>query len=758
MDTGIDNTGISPQRPRWMSGLILVLASLLVPISTQAAGLLTPASGGDALTLEEQHVEVVVESGFTVTSVEQRFSNPHAYDLDALYRFPIPHGAAVGEFTYWIDDQAVHAEIMQKQAARQLHDSERTAGRETALVEQDGYKNFDMSVSPVRANDDVRVRLVYLQETAIDYSIGRYAYPLESGGTDEQGDSFWSRNEHVEAAFSFRMRIRSGYPIDAVRVPNGQAVINDLGNGEWEVLIDSSTGNGASTGDGLDDASLRVINDVARIIDPDIVERLPSSPVINSDVSGNAHGPAFLKAENVLNNASEDNYPPSSPIVASNTAPAAWTLERDIIVYWRLAKDLPGAVDLVTYRKPGATQGSFMLTITPGVDLAPITEGRDWLFVLDTSGSMAGKFHTLADGVSKTIQALKTGDRFRVITFSDKARSLSRGYLEVNEANVRQALDSIRNLSAGGGTNLFDGLGKALRSLDDDRTSSVVLVTDGVANVGPTQMSRFLELLEPYDVRLFTAVMGNQANRPLLEGLTQHSAGFAIGVSNDDDLPGLIRQIVSKVTHQSMHNVDVKVDGVDVVDLEPAEFRRVYRGEQLVLSGTYRGAGQAEMTLDVDISGERQRYRSALSFAAEDTTYPELQRLVAFAQIRALQAQQDVIGETDDSRQHITQIALEHGLVTPYTSLLVVREEVFAAEGIERTNAARVDRERAARASRATSPVVSHKQDAAAPTFPGTRATTSSSGGSGSFGLWLLAIFGVLAAIRLILTVSERRD
>jgi len=169
----------------------------------------------------------------------------------------------------------------------------------------------------------------------------------------------------VEAAFSFRMRIRSGYPIDAVRVPNGQAVINDLGNGEWEVLIDSSTGNGASTGDGLDDASLR-----------------------------------------------------------------------DIIVYWRLAKDLPGAVDLVTYRKPGATQGSFMLTITPGVDLAPITEGRDWLFVLDTSGSMAGKFHTLADGVSKTIQALKTGDRFRVITFSDKARSLSRqsfvGYIAVN--------------------------------------------------------------------------------------------------------------------------------------------------------------------------------------------------------------------------------------------------------------------------------------------------------------------------------------
>ena len=53
----------------------------------------------------------------------------------------------------------------------------------------------------------------------------------------------------------------------------------------------------------------------------------------------------------------------------------------------------------MTYKAPGASGGTFMLTLTPGIDLAPITEGRDWIFVLDTSGSMQGKFFALSEAV-----------------------------------------------------------------------------------------------------------------------------------------------------------------------------------------------------------------------------------------------------------------------------------------------------------------------------------------------------------------------
>jgi len=735
--------------------LVALAGLMFAGISTPsfAAGLMTPLGSTESLILEEQHVEVVFESGFTVTSVEQRFSNPHPRDLEALYRFPVPVDAAVGEFTYWIDDVPVHAEVLEKKAARDLHEAEKSAGRETALVEQDSFLAFDMAVSPVRANDDVRVRLVYLQETAIDHAIGRYLYPLESGGTDEQTDAFWSRNERVDGAFSFRMRIRSGYPIDAVRVPNGHATVTDLGNGEWSVELDATTGAGATVGQGLDDQALRVANDADRTIMPWVAEQLPMSV---SSTNGNAHGPAFLQAESMIERStkvqSSEVYPPPTAIDAPS--PAAWHLDRDIVVYWRLAENLPGAVDLVSYRAPGAREGSFLLTLTPGVDLAPITEGRDWLFVLDTSGSMAGKFSALADGVSRTIESLNTGDRFRIVMFSDKARALSHDYIEVSDASVQEALADVRALAAGGSTNLFDGLKEAVRSIEDDRTSAIVLVTDGVTNVGPTKMSRFLKLLEPYDVRLFTAVMGNQSNRPLLDGLTRHSDGFAIEVSNDDDLAGLMVQAVSKVSHEAMHDVSIDIDGVDVFDVHPAKFRRVYRGQQLVLSGRYRGAGDAELTIAADVSGERRQYRSGLAFPAEDTTWPELERLAGFAHIRALQQDEDLVGETDDSRRAITDIALQHGLVTEHTSLVVVRDEVFAANGITRKNSDRVEHERDARAGRAGSPVAVTTQDAASPAFPSPRATTSN--GGGSIGGWMLGMLALLAAIRLALSVIER--
>ena len=61
------------------------------------------------------------------------------------------------------------------------------------------------------------------------------------------------------------------------------------------------------------------------------------------------------------------------------------------------------------------------------------------------------------------------------------------------------------------------GLKKVLGAIDADRTSAIVLVTDGVANVGETKQRKFIELLAKKDVRLFTFIMGNSANRPLLQ-------------------------------------------------------------------------------------------------------------------------------------------------------------------------------------------------------------------------------------------------
>ena len=99
----------------------------------------------------EHNVEVVIESGYAITTVEQTFFNPHAQDLEAIYSFPVPEKGTVSEFTIWIDGKPVSGEVLEKKQARQVYETEKQAGRDAGLTEKNDYKTFDISVSPIRA-------------------------------------------------------------------------------------------------------------------------------------------------------------------------------------------------------------------------------------------------------------------------------------------------------------------------------------------------------------------------------------------------------------------------------------------------------------------------------------------------------------------------------------------------------------------------------------------------------------------------------
>jgi len=123
---------------------LMLVSALLIPGITQAAGLLTPADGSGAkLDIREHHVDVVIEDGYAITTVNQVFFNPHGSDFEAIYSFPVPSKAAVAEFTVWIDGKPITGEVLEKKQARQVYESEKAAGRDAGLMEQDGYKTFD---------------------------------------------------------------------------------------------------------------------------------------------------------------------------------------------------------------------------------------------------------------------------------------------------------------------------------------------------------------------------------------------------------------------------------------------------------------------------------------------------------------------------------------------------------------------------------------------------------------------------------------
>ena len=665
---------------------LAALGCLLMAQSGYAAGLLTPANGNlPALQIKSHHVEVTIADGYAITEVEQTFHNPHTQDLEAIYAFPVPKHGAVAEFTVWIDGQPVSGEVLERQQARQIYEEEKTAGRSAGLTEKNDYRTFDISVSPVRAGQDTRIRFVYLQPVRVDTGMGRYLYPLEEGGVDERKLAFWNANDVIEEQFSFKLTLKSAYPVEAVRMANpNHAQINQITPKQWQVELSnhSSLSKAGEAGE-----------------------------------EGNAAPP---------------------------TAPTAFTLDQDIVVYWRHQAGLPGSVDLLTHKPEGAQRGTFMLTVTPGDDLQPIKEGVDWIFILDISGSMQGKFATLADGVQRALKKMRPLDRFRIILFNDHARELTQGYVNATPDRVRHYSDQISRIDASGSTNLYAGLRDGLKAMDADRTSAIILVTDGVANVGETRQRHFLNLLSKKDVRLFTFIMGNSANQPLLETLTRASNGFAQTVSNSDDIVGQILLASSKVTHQALHGVQLKIKGVKTADLTPSQIGSLYRGQQLVLFGHYWGDGMADITLTGQISGTNRDYRTRINFPAHSGANPELERLWAYATIEEMTQEIATFGEEADLKQAITDLGIEYGLVTDYTAMLVLRDEVFSARGIERNNQARLAIEKAAQQQRATQATATHRVDSQQPMFHSARPSLGGSSGGGSTGGWtLLALLGL---------------
>jgi len=347
-----------------------VVLGFVLGAQIQAAGLMKPVNGNPSDVFIKSHkVSVIINNGFARTEVDQVFGNKSGRDLEAIYSFPIPEQASLSELSLWINGKEVIGEVLEKEQAKQTYEQQKQKGNDTAIAEKNDFKTFDVSVSPVLADADTRVRLVYYQPLEIDLNVGRYVYPLAEGGVDEERISFWTIDDKIEGVFSFDLTLKSAFPISEIRTPG--------------------------------------YTDQAQI----------SKQPAEETTFGEVHQ------------------------VHLSTGEGGGRLSEDIVVYYRLADDVPARVELVPYKQSTESTGTFMVVVTPAADLKPIAEGVDWTFVLDVSGSMQGaKISTLADGISRVLGKLNPNDRFRIVIFNQAAQDLTQGYIAASADQVQNAI------------------------------------------------------------------------------------------------------------------------------------------------------------------------------------------------------------------------------------------------------------------------------------------------------------------------------
>jgi len=643
------------------------LVCLMAVSSSQAAGLMKAKDHPDNnLHLGDHHVEVILNNGFAQTIVDQTFRNSSDHDLEAVYTFPLPKQASLSEVSLWVGERELTGEVVERKKARKIYEDQQAKGNDTALAEKNDFKSFDVMVGNVRAGSEAKVRLVYYQPLEVDLNVGRYLYPLTEGNTDDARIPFWSVDDVVTGSFSFKLTLKSAFPIKDVRMPGreNQAQIEQKDDDEGGTVV------------------------TAR----------------------------FSETE-------------------------AASLADDVMFYYRLDDTAPARVEIIPYKESAKDPGTFMMVVTPAADLKPIQSGSDWLFLLDVSGSMSGgKIATLADGVSQVLGTMNPEDRFKIITFNNSPYELSNDYIPATAANVANWINKVKTIQAGGGTALFAGLKAAYRSLDEDRTTGLIVVTDGVANVGPTQHKHFLELQRKHDVRLFTFIIGNGANQPLMDKLAKSSNGFAMNVSHSDDIQGKLLQAKAKILNEAMHGFEVKFSGERVSDLTPSTPAALYVGDQHVSFGRYNKSGDLEVTMTAKIAGEKKEWKVKAHLPEQDVRNPEIERLWALSSIEERMQEIREHGETVLRKNKVVDISTEYSIVSDYTSMLVIDDTAFEEEQIQRRNKNRVHKERTAQAQRNQTATQNNRVDQGQGTFGGRSSNGIGTGPVGPLFIGLIAL------------------
>ena len=133
--------------------------------------------------------------------------------------------------------------------------------------------------------------------------------------------------------------------------------------------------------------------------------------------------------------------------------------------------------------------------------------------VLDTSGSMSdrGKL-SYAKQLVRTLNRRHVGT-VSLVTFSDRATLVLSADQKLDDAALT---DHLYAVSASGSSNLYDGLRVATQS--SPAGSSVLVISDGVANVGqttPAALEAMASELHRQHVRLYTVSLSEDAQSAL---------------------------------------------------------------------------------------------------------------------------------------------------------------------------------------------------------------------------------------------------
>jgi len=274
--------------------------------------------------------------------------------------------------------------------------------------------------------------------------------------------------------------------------------------------------------------------------------------------------------------------------------------------------------------------------------------------VLDRSGSMSGEKITRAREAAVTaLHRLGAQDLFSLVVYDHTVRTLVPP--QSPTANRDWIEQQIRGIGTGGNTALFgavsQGAAEARKNLGGEYVHRVLLLSDGLANVGPsspTDLGRLGAALLKEGISVTTIGIGNDFNEDLMTSLAEQSDGNHYFVESSRDLPRIFALELGDVLSIAARKVFIEIDcpdGVRPLRIIGREGR--IRGNKVELHLNQLYGGQEKYVLiEVQVApgeAEQSRQIARASCAYENTLTQRQERSTAVASVSFSRRHDEVV-------------------------------------------------------------------------------------------------------------------
>jgi len=553
----------------------------------RAQGLLVPSERHlPPLSLSSHRVDIQVDAGIAVATIEQTWRNHSDRPLEATYFFPVPKGAAVVGFELEINGKMQKGEMLERDKARKIYQDIVARMVDPGLVEWMDKDLFQVRIFPVPARGTQKLKLKYAQPLEWLGTTYRLTYPLRTS----------KQSLTTLEDFTLTATIRHPVPMRTVLSPTHKVAVAHR-NGQVIVGFEG--------------------------------ERV--------------------------------------------------TLDKDFVLFLGPSNEEIG-LHVLTHKK-ASENGFFLLAAAPRATLeANEIQGKAITFVLDTSGSMTGeKMEQAKAALIYCIERLGHDDRFDVLRFSsDVERLSSSGLIAASDANKERAKRFVSDFEAAGGTAIDEALIAAVGSGSESQL--VLFITDGRPTVGEVAADVILKNLDSRNgsrrSRIFSLGVGEDLNTHLMDMLSEKNGGTSHYVRPGEDVKVAIAALYEHIAFPVLSEITLNIEPIsgDVKPyaMLPNKLPDLFRGQQLLVAGRYRGSGKAKIRLEGKLGKETRRFEVEVDMPNRETELDHIASVWAHRQVGHLLDQVRLSGETTDLKNEIILLAKQYGIVTPYTSWLVV--------------------------------------------------------------------------------------